>query len=161
MKRTEQLVRRANVLRKRGWTYVQIGADIGVSWNTIRRWLNADADEYSRRRALQHYHRYKAKHLFTRREQAARNKSLYKKYARKFSIKKRFGLSVEQYDLLLAQPCAICGRPSECLDHCHKTNCIRQALCMRCNTMLGMSGDQPTILRKAARYISYHTRKTR
>tara|TARA_R100001594_G_scaffold46193_1_gene79247 strand:+ start:498 stop:713 length:216 start_codon:yes stop_codon:yes gene_type:complete len=42
--------------------------------------------------------------------------------------------------------CAIegCNNPAECLDHCHETNTIRQALCHACNTALGLLGENIT-----------------
>jgi hypothetical protein len=63
-------------------------------------------------------------------------------------IKRKYGLSLEQYDSLIKQQqnkCAICketfpesykmwNRP--CVDHCHRTNKVRGILCRWCNISL-------------------------
>jgi hypothetical protein len=56
--------------------------------------------------------------------------------------------------------CAICGEPSpQHLDHDHRTGCIRQLLCQRCNQGLGLLRDDPTVLRAAADYVEEHKRR--
>ncbi len=77
-------------------------------------------------------------------------------------VKYLYGLSPEEYDILISGACYVCGRSDELLhiDHDHnccpgkKTcgNCIRGALCQRCNRGLGQFGDDPSLLRKAADY---------
>ena len=54
--------------------------------------------------------------------------------------------------------CAIClvpftdaDRPR--VDHCHKSKKFRGLLCNRCNPALGMFGDNPELLRRAAAYL--------
>ena len=37
--------------------------------------------------------------------------------------------------------CEICGRPAQCMDHCHVTLDFRGWLCRSCNTGLGCFGD--------------------
>jgi hypothetical protein len=39
------------------------------------------------------------------------------------------------------------------IDHNHDTGEFRGILCTECNTLLGMSGDSPEILREAIRYL--------
>jgi hypothetical protein len=53
---------------------------------------------------------------------------------RAWSITNKYGLTVEQYDALMAQPCGICGAASQALDHNHTTGQVRGALCRKCNT---------------------------
>jgi hypothetical protein len=77
--------------------------------------------------------------------------------------RERFGLERDEYERLLKQfgpKCNICknpetrrGRKSLSLDHCHASKLIRGALCSRCNTMIGFSGDNPGIMEKAASYL--------
>lgn len=56
-------------------------------------------------------------------------------------------------------PCDICGvtkngeRTRMHLDHDHKTNKFRGALCHRCNLAIGHFDDDPALLRKAAEYL--------
>jgi hypothetical protein len=53
--------------------------------------------------------------------------------------------------------CAICGATESdakhSLDHCHATGRLRGLLCRRCNTGVGMLGDDPARLRAAADYL--------
>lgn len=61
------------------------------------------------------------------------------------NIKSRFGITVEEYFLMLERQgggCAICGirhnhKRRFCIDHCHKTNKVRGLLCNGCNIGLG------------------------
>jgi hypothetical protein len=59
-----------------------------------------------------------------------------------------------------AYGCAICGARSGCskgrklfIDHNHKTKKIRGLLCSKCNFMIGISGDNSEILKKAIAYL--------
>lgn len=62
-------------------------------------------------------------------------------------LRNTYGLSVEQFDALIASQnngCAICGgafgetkRTRPCVDHCHRTGKVRGLLCIACNCMLG------------------------
>lgn len=71
-------------------------------------------------------------------------------WARRAKIKRKYGLTIEEFDALrAAQPdCAICGAPppeggarkeQNChhLDHDHDTGKIREFLCQPCNLRLG------------------------
>lgn len=55
--------------------------------------------------------------------------------------------------------CYLCGKHQSevkralSVDHCHKTGKIRKLLCQPCNTLLGMSGDDPIVLQKAIDYL--------
>lgn len=74
---------------------------------------------------------------------------------------RKYGLTAEKYDELLSGQngvCAICGGPPDpgkpfCVDHCHKTTVVRGLLCGRCNTGIGMLGDSPQTLMRAAVYV--------
>lgn len=56
-----------------------------------------------------------------------------------------YGLTKEEYAEIMARPCGICGAPSKHLDHDHRhcparkgcRECIRGALCHRCNLGVG------------------------
>jgi hypothetical protein len=79
---------------------------------------------------------------------------------------KAFGITVEQYDALLAKQggkCAICGKERASLfekhmavDHDHETGAIRGILCEGCNVGLGFFLDNVTLLKNAIRYINAH-----
>lgn len=75
-------------------------------------------------------------------------------------IKCQFGITLEQYNALLAEQqgvCAICKTaPAEiklAVDHCHETLAIRGLLCMKCNTLLGFVKDSVPILQRAITYL--------
>jgi hypothetical protein len=88
-------------------------------------------------------------------------------YNRTKDLKKRVGITLQEYDKLLKQQemvCAICKRVetrknangstwSLSVDHCHTTGVIRGLLCGRCNTGLGMFLDDPTLLENAISYL--------
>ncbi len=85
--------------------------------------------------------------------------------ARQRGLKHKYGMSIEQYDEMLKDQgncCAICGTNTPghkgrfVVDHNHKTGQVRALLCSACNTLLGMSKDDPKTLRKAARYLETH-----
>jgi hypothetical protein len=73
----------------------------------------------------------------------------------------RYGLSVEQARALLLRSggaCELCGRRSRKLviDHAHDTGLIRGVLCNGCNVAIGLLGDDPAAIRKAADYVERH-----
>lgn len=81
---------------------------------------------------------------------------------RKSNLKRLYGITPEAYDKLLEEQqgkCAICDRHvSEfqkpfVVDHDHKTMAVRALLCPACNTAIGLFGDDPQTLRRAATYL--------
>lgn len=75
-----------------------------------------------------------------------------------------------QYDQMRSaqnDTCAICKQPEAVLrpsgsvknlavDHCHDTGKIRELLCSNCNMMLGLLGDDPERMERAAEYLREH-----
>lgn len=84
-----------------------------------------------------------------------------KEYERKRTLRRFYGLSVEQYDDLLTHQkglCAICKNPPKkdsflYVDHDHKTDLIRGLLCTRCNSGLGHFADSVNSLELAVSYL--------
>ena len=80
---------------------------------------------------------------------------------RKSHLKRKFGLTLEQYDAMLAQQgggCGICGKPPRDdialhVDHDHETGQIRGLLCFTCNNALGDFEDDASLLRSAVTYV--------
>lgn len=85
---------------------------------------------------------------------------------RKWQLKKNFGITIEQYDLLLAKQnsvCAICGRLESVIvkgirrrltvDHDHNTGKVRGLLCLGCNISIGRFNDDIGLLNAAVEYL--------
>lgn len=90
----------------------------------------------------------------------------YKLRARRYNLKREYGLSLDQYDELLERQkgcCAICGRHQSGLnktlavDHSHRTKRVRGLLCTGCNYRLVARHEDGDILRKVADYIEQGT----
>lgn len=76
-------------------------------------------------------------------------------------LKRKYGMTVQEYDTLLSKQggcCAICGRKprpdiSLHLDHDHRTGRLRGILCFRCNNALGDFDDGVALLQQALGYL--------
>lgn len=90
----------------------------------------------------------------------------YKTYKHRKRVCNTFGLSMGEYDKMLAEQngvCAICHQEETAtrrgtviqlpVDHCHTTGKVRGLVCDKCNKGLGHFLDDPEILRSAADYI--------
>ena len=92
----------------------------------------------------------------------------YKQIARKSRLKRRYGLSVDDYNKMFQQQngvCAICGEVETKhdrygniknlqVDHNHSTGEIRGLLCFMCNAGIGMFDDNILNLRSAIKYLN-------
>ena len=84
------------------------------------------------------------------------------RHSRRSELKRKYGITLEQYELLYEQQgglCAICHK--ECsrgtllaVDHDHATGAVRGLLCRRCNLGLGNFRDSTTLLYQAIVYLS-------
>jgi hypothetical protein len=107
-------------------------------------------DELNRRRRLRYATDpvYRAKRLVPR-----------PRHRRDAYLKARYGISLEQYELMLRRQggvCAICGeQPAGSLyvDHCHATSKVRGLLCQRCNCGLGYYRDDQRLTMAATAYL--------
>lgn len=78
-------------------------------------------------------------------------------------LKRKYGLSAEGYEKLLAAQsgkCAICLVPAVTqahgvlhVGHCHETGAVRGLLCRGCNHTLGAMKDDVANLRRAISYL--------
>ncbi len=71
---------------------------------------------------------------------------------------KNYGISEEEAaDLTTRTACDVCGSSYEgiklCIDHCHESGLVRGVLCNQCNVALGMTRDDPALLRALASYL--------
>jgi hypothetical protein len=95
--------------------------------------------------------------------QRYRNKPEKLEQAKDHKLRKRYGITLEEYYSLLeiqGGKCAICrsdtvdGPGRFRVDHDHKTCKVRGLLCFKCNTMLGNAKDDFNILIEAAHYLA-------
>lgn len=93
-----------------------------------------------------------------------RQREHVKKSQREGHLRRKFGLTSDQYDEMLAAQggrCAICRRPptqgiSLHVDHDHVTGTNRKLLCFKCNNALGDFEDDPQLLQAAIAYLDDH-----
>ena len=114
--------------------------------------------EKIKRRQRERYH--------TDPEHRERVKARGRKYQRAADLKRKFGISVEQYDEMLHRQngvCAIlgCGAATADgkrlhVDHCHTTGRVRGLLCGKCNRALGLLDDDPARITALAEYAAQH-----
>ncbi len=122
------------------------GADPEPAKERVRQWQRENPD-----RVNEYRRRYNAST-----ERKAAN--------RRGHLKRKFGLTPEEYDEMLASQdgvCGICKRPptegiSLHVDHDHETGQIRGLCCFRCNNALGDFDDDPARLAAAMAYLDRH-----
>jgi recombination endonuclease VII len=139
------------------------------SRNERRRKRYAEDPEY-RARTLAYNRAYNAAHreaISARRrhrwdtdpEYQEKQRARHRGKARASWLKANYGISLEDYELMLRRQggaCAICKKKPDktlCVDHCHATRKVRRLLCSKCNTGLGCYDDDPSLLRAAAAYL--------
>ena len=89
-------------------------------------------------------------------------------YGRKSALLARYGLSMAQYESILAVQsgcCAICLKSVDVIngkarhfsvDHNHTTGKVRGILCNNCNLGIGALGDRLELLQRAVVYLETH-----
>lgn len=82
---------------------------------------------------------------------------------RERTLKRKYGISADEYDRMVAKQdgvCWICSQPPGprglVVDHCHKTGAVRALLCNNCNALLGMAEDDIPRLLSAIKYLETH-----
>jgi len=94
----------------------------------------------------------------------AENKEKAAKNSRKIKLK-QYGITEDMYREMLEKQghaCAICGAVHSeesaltvlRVDHCHETNSVRGLLCNKCNTGIGLLGDNLAAIMRAADYLT-------
>lgn len=100
-------------------------------------------------------------HLCSVKKWQAEHIEEHAKQKRRYKLS-RLGTTPEEFDRLYelqGRTCALCDKPEEtdkrrlAVDHDHKTGKVRGLLCFAHNTMIGKAGDDPTLLRLAAKYV--------
>ena len=81
-------------------------------------------------------------------------------------LRRKYGISLEDYQCMVNEQgdcCAICGTVEKgearghkrywSVDHDHNTGAVRGLLCQKCNTLIGLAGDDIAILKRAIEYL--------
>ena len=117
-------------------------ADPAAAVTRVKRWQQANPDRVNAYRRVH------------------RAEPAVKRAERSSYLKRKYGITLDEYDAMLARQgggCGICGstpsgRISLHVDHDHGTGRIRGLLCFVCNSSLGEL-DDPDLLRAALRYV--------
>ena len=102
-----------------------------------------------------YYEEHKIARLLYILEWQKRNPERFKSYLQKTQYAK-YGLMPEEALIILTNPCAICGttKMRRVIDHNHRTNKVRGALCDRCNGFVGWIEKYRHLLDDVFRYLS-------
>ena len=94
------------------------------------------------------------------------NPEAYKESCRRRNLKKKFGITLEEYEKLYKQQngkCACClkdksnsGIDGLVVDHCHASGKVRELLCSCCNTALGLLKEDESIIKNLLQYVRKH-----
>jgi hypothetical protein len=93
------------------------------------------------------------------REWRSANPERATKIAQRSDLKRRYGMTPEQYDDLLRRQggaCAICREVTTArlqVDHNHATGAVRGLLCTLCNTAIGKLRERPELFARAVEYL--------
>lgn len=101
------------------------------------------AEREHRRRYMEEYRKKNPTKVKEWADRYYADKSRYLHYARNGALKMKYGITVEEYERMLAAQdgkCAICaGLPKRyrlAVDHDHQTGQVRRLLCIACNSKL-------------------------
>jgi len=111
------------------------------------------------RKGVENSKRWNAEHP----EQCAEAQRRYRDagHKKKHELKKRYGLTVDQFNWMLVEQggkCAICEKDISkrpCVDHSHITGKVRRLLCCYCNVRLEAI-ENPGWLEAAQKYLNDH-----
>jgi hypothetical protein len=97
---------------------------------------------------------------YAKRQQAYKDSGRKAIADRKSHLKRKYGITLEQYDAMLTAQlgvCAICSeKPGDLtlhVDHDHATGAVRALLCIRCNNALGLFQESQLLFQAAADYL--------
>lgn len=129
----------------------------------LRSELPLEEQKYKRKMDREVYHvkrKDKPSYKQAKRKTYEKYKEVNKSKLRNFTLKRKYGITLEVYQILFEQQngvCAICKRSEErrtlAVDHNHKTGKVRGLLCGSCNRALGLFNDDPEILATAREYV--------
>jgi hypothetical protein len=91
-----------------------------------------------------------------------KNTEKSKSNTRRRKLEKEFGITIQKYDEMFSSQkglCAICLRTDRrrlAVDHNHSTGRVRDLLCAKCNTAIGLFDENPVILEAVIAYLKRH-----
>ena len=94
-----------------------------------------------------------------RRRNREENRPRLSEANRRGHLRRKYGLSVEEYDFIRVVQgdlCAICGEeeiPGLHIDHHHQSGLIRGLLCGKCNKAIGLLKEDPALFDAASSYL--------
>lgn len=161
--RKERKRRRSRTAEERARRRAYYASNPSLGRASSRRWEAAHPEEH-RAAHRRWYEKNRTRILEKRKRYYQENKHRLKQAqpaAKRARTLRVYGLSVADYDRLLAQQggrCAICDgdKPygkSFHVDHCHATGRVRGLLCKRCNNGLGFFDDDRERMAKAIGYL--------
>ena len=131
--------------------------------NARRRHLWATDPDYRARKLAESRRSIERRRRKARRDPTyrARLRDAKRTNARRSFLKVKYGISLEDYDAMLARQggvCAACKNKKRrsgrlCVDHCHVTGKVRGLLCRNCNFGLGLFRDDADLVEAAAVYL--------
>lgn len=121
---------------------------------------------------IQSYNYYRAHReeiLQRSKKNRIKNKAAGLKAERSSQYLKKYGIS--ELDVIVMwqkqeHKCAICRtslviggkkKNKACIDHNHETKKVREIICDRCHTAIGLFNDNPTLVEKALNYLIRHS----
>lgn len=118
--------------------------------------------EEKKEKSRQYYLTHKEEIKDYKKEYHKKRKDIHKEICRKNDLKRKFGITIDDYNLMLEKQnhcCLICGRHRNifskdfAVDHNHITGEVRGLLCSKCNQGLGKFNDDTELLHKAIKYL--------
>jgi len=169
MKRLRKICAKCNIKQDEEEFYLR-NKKTGNRFRTCRSCLSVQKKKY---RQSPKGREVKLKYRQNHKAQAAKyvSKYYYSNKGREHNLKKRFGITLEEYNQMNIKQkgrCAICGRPETysftppdglkriralSIDHNHETNEIRGLLCIKCNAGIGNFDENIEYLANAIAYL--------
>lgn len=131
-------------------------------------WADNRSTDPEAKKAYNEYTRaYRRRPAVAAKMKEYRKTDAYKRTLKRFHLKKKYGISLEQFDDMFhsqGNKCAICGSAAKPkrgwhADHCHKTGRFRGVLCSGCNTGIGHFYENINSMLKAIDYLNLHNIK--
>lgn len=119
--------------------------------------------EEKKEKSRQYYLAHREEIKEYKKEYHKKRKDIHKEICRKNDLKRKFGITIDDYKLMLEKQnycCLICGTHRNefnkdfAVDHNHKTGNVRGLLCGKCNQGLGKFNDNIELLEKAINYLN-------